>query len=232
MKNKILFVGFFILLFFIIMSIPVYAQETILDTTVTFKGVNLTPYQIIKTIQKSFPIIIYTENLQEKKSDLNLEYVKLDKIFNEITKNNNLNYKMLGNKVYVDNQKNINQIVKKYEKKFDHKYVAFERLSKKEVENTIKENNLNIHFKYINEGLFKLEGLNKDLDYIIPKLSKESEKKKNNSKYHYITVENINKAKSYIKKNYPEIKVLNSQTEKTLILFITEKEKKSLIKEI
>ena len=231
MKNITISIAF-IFLFLIITTVPINAQETILNTTVTFKGTNLTAVEIIKTIQKSFPIAINADNLKKEKTDLNLEQVELKEVFNEVIKNSNLNYKILGNQIYIDNNTNIDKIVKAYKEKFDHKYVVFDRLSREEIKNKIKEHDLNIYIEYVNNGVFNLKGLNKEIDNIIPKLLEINKIKKQNSKYQYIKVKNKKEAKKYIKKNYPEIKILKNTNTNGLILFITEEEKLSLLNKI
>jgi hypothetical protein len=117
-------------------------------------------------------------------------------------------------------------------RKLDKKYIILERLSNKEIDKIIKNNNFKIDYTYINDRLFLFRGTNQALSLVIPQLIKKNEHKIKESKYHYIKTKDIETTKKYLKENYPEIKILNIDRKEAIIINVTEQEKNIIMKEI
>jgi len=202
-----------------------------LNTTIYLKGHNLELFKVIEIIQRSFPLTINFKNLNNEKKDFNLENVALKKFFDNITKAKELDYTIIDNNIYVDKRENIENIIERYKRTLDAKYVLLNRLNDREIEQAIKKEDLDISFEYVSERIFVLKGKNEDLENITKTLKGLDYLKQENSKFQYLPVKNIKQAKEYLSNNYPEIKILKTQGEH-LVIKATEKEKEEILKKI
>jgi hypothetical protein len=228
-NKKIIYLFLIIIL---ILPQPIRAEEDIFNTTITLQGKNIEFLKIIQSFQMLYGINIYARNTNNPKLDVDYQEETLENVLTKITKLFNLDYIFLDNQLYIDTKSNIENKINKFMRKLDKKYIILERLSNKEIDKIIKNNNFKIDYTYINDRLFLFRGTNQALSLVIPQLIKKNEHKIKESKYHYIKTKDIETTKKYLKENYPEIKILNIDRKEAIIINVTEQEKNIIMKEI